>query len=394
MVDDAWRQVGLVIDAGSGVLFLALAAFVGLKRPRTRTGAWFAFFAASLGLRATLDNGWRLGWFGNNLVTGQMLVLIATAVMAMVAILGLGRSLGVRMAWAPLALGGVAGASFGLALSLGREWPGAGASATAAAFTVGLWVLVVIVTRAPDMAWLNKPMAPYATAFTLVNLTNSFGYVARQTGPELLLFALNWMAPVVAMVWALLQLGKHSQRAAIVIVVAAGLVSLAWNVMAGENVNDKGLIGATRIVAVLAVGYAIVQNRAFDLDVKIRRSLQRSVLVSFFIAAFAGAQTFVGEYFTESGGLLPGALATTLLVLAIAPLQRLAAKVGSAAMPNARPIDERSQADRERLYRRVSEAAWEDGIITKKELTLLDVAREELGLDLGTTARIDSQVRV
>ncbi|HLE96634.1 MAG TPA: hypothetical protein VI997_04620 [Candidatus Thermoplasmatota archaeon] len=129
------------------------------------------------------------------------------------------------------------------------------------------------------------------------------------------------------------------------------------------------------------VAYALVRQRLFDVDVKIKWTIKRGTLAAVFLAVFFVVAQLAQTFFTESYGLVVGGVAAGLLLFAIAPLQRMAERVADRAMPGVTDLRALAEASgKEEAYRAALEMALADRVITRHEERALAKLAHELGI--------------
>jgi hypothetical protein len=133
------------------------------------------------------------------------------------------------------------------------------------------------------------------------------------------------------------------------------------------------------LLAVPLIAYGILKTQLFDIDLRIRWTIKQSTVAAIFVAVFylvtEGADRFLS---TELGNWI-GLLASALLVFFLAPLQRLAERVATLAMPNTQNTLEYAAYNKLQVY----EAAYEEALpggISEKERALLNHLRNSLGI--------------
>lgn len=142
-------------------------------------------------------------------------------------------------------------------------------------------------------------------------------------------------------------------------------------------------------IPVAAMG--ILRSQMFDIDVKIKLTLQRSTLVAIFaVLAFLISEVletlFVGR-FTDGQLLLAILGAGILAFIARKFPQRLA----DLLMPDAGdPV--RLDARRADVYRSACEGALQDGLIDTREVAVLERLRSHLGLTIEEKEKIAQEV--
>ncbi len=411
MVDwHAWATGGIIFDMLSGVMFVAFGLFVGLKRPRTRPGTAAAAFCIGLGIFVVGSNLNNFGTMGQ-LAPPQdtpMAILAATiaAVGLIITVIGVfalvRRQLGGwprhPTAWALLVLT-LASAIGAIISDLQNPAPGAETGVLLALYLAGgilyasltpllLWMAVSL-DGTDDSAQLTAlAVVPFAVAWSLTRAMQWFGT------PLFPGIRFAFLSILVAIALFAAQRRPSSQRL-FAWTASWSLAAFLWGwAFQHHDPTNLGFNGMTRVIAVFLLGYAVVRHRAFDIDVKLRFTLKQSTLAAVFVAVFVGVQSFVGEFFTATAGLVGGAVATTILVFALAPLQGMAERVAQRALPNATPIPARPADARNQLYADLAAAAWADGMVTAKEAHVLETARTRLGLSLEEAHALDAAARI
>ncbi|MEX0893635.1 MAG: hypothetical protein WEB88_15830, partial [Gemmatimonadota bacterium] len=152
------------------------------------------------------------------------------------------------------------------------------------------------------------------------------------------------------------------------------------------------LFSLTWLVYLPLVGYGILKHQLFDIDLRVKRTVQRStVLGSFAGAFFIGGEAF--EQILPVDGFVLGILAATAVALAFRPLQRLAERVAERAVPG---VDESADYLTERrfeVYRDAIEGALADGSISQRERAILGKLQESLGIEPAAARRIEAEVQ-
>lgn len=148
-----------------------------------------------------------------------------------------------------------------------------------------------------------------------------------------------------------------------------------------------------RTFDLLLVAYAILRLQYLGLDVKIRWGLSKSTVAAAFVAVFfiasEVAQQFFGDRFNNN---YVGIGAAGLLVLGIAPLQRMADRFASTAVPVTTATGGRVAAVD--VYRHQVQQAWADGRIAPDERRMLRRLRQDLGMNADEADQIEDAVEV
>lgn len=146
------------------------------------------------------------------------------------------------------------------------------------------------------------------------------------------------------------------------------------------------------VVFVAILGYAILKYQLFDIDLKLKVSIQRSTIVGFFAITFIVVQQIVENFASAQLGIFVGALASGALLLVVHPLQRIATRVSDVAMPNVQPGSDYLAYRRLELYRAALEGAMEDGVVSLKENRSLERLREKLGIPPKDARALENDV--
>lgn len=146
------------------------------------------------------------------------------------------------------------------------------------------------------------------------------------------------------------------------------------------------------LLAVPLIAYGILRTQLFDIDLRIKWTIKQSTVAAIFIAVVylvsEGAERFLSE---ELGGWA-GLLASGLVVFFLAPLQRFAETVASAAMPNTENTPQYAAFRKLQVYESsLSEAML--GGISDKERVLLDTLRDTLGVSPADAAMLEKDLQ-
>ena len=140
------------------------------------------------------------------------------------------------------------------------------------------------------------------------------------------------------------------------------------------------------------VAWGILKHQLFDIELRVKRGLQRSVIAAVIAGAF-----FVGTYalerFISVNNFVVGLVAAGLVTLAIQPLQRMAAKLADHLMPGVDTSEDYLAERKHEVYRNAIEAALQDGAVTHKERTILAQLRMSLGVTEAEALSIERDVQ-
>ncbi len=410
MVDwRAWAIGGIAFDILSGVLFVAFGLFVGLKRPRTRAGNAAAAFCIGLGIfviGSNLNNFQTQGHIDPpqdtplaiaNLLTSAIGLIVADVGILLLVRRLLGHWPTRATSWLLLACA-VAGGISAVHNDLAYPAPGAETGPLlwlwlATGFLYALltplllWMAVSLEGKDRSAQLTAMAAVPFAAAWTLTRTMQWFG-TPFFPGVRFAFLSI----PLAILIFACGRRPTSQRLFAWTAMWSLAAFLWGWGFQDHDPTN-LGFNGLTRVIAVFLLGYAVVRHRAFDIDLKLRFTLKQSTLAAVFIAVFVGVQSLVGEFFTATAGLIGGAVATAILVFALAPLQAMAERVAHRALPHATPIPARPAEARSQLYAELAAAAWADGLVTAKEANVLETARVQLGLSLEQAHRLDATAR-
>jgi len=227
-------------------------------------------------------------------------------------------------------------------------------------------------------------------------------------GASLLYLALAvvfWFA-LIASILAWRQATGAARTRARSFTLAFGLRDVCWGIVYGGaiwmiwfgqyHVVDPDASGPIYIVyalgtlfAVPLIAYGILRTQLFDIDLRIRWTIKQSTLAAAVVAIIfvlsEGADRFLSSELGDGIGLL----AAALVVFFLAPLQRFAERVATAAMPNTQNTPEYAAFRKMQVYEAaVSEAQLEDGI-SQKERALLVRLRDSLGISASDAEAIE-----
>jgi hypothetical protein len=403
---------GSWVDAGSGLLLLGLAVFVLRVAPHRRAHVAFALFSAGLGLNflianlpsnddplygplnAVSDPFEILGYlaacalallFPRELRRGEVrLLLLPTAAVALLT--------GLRLATGPpeLPTGGFPGPMPLLAVSL--------------RITAFPWALLVLAARhraAPgegrdgaQLALMSAGLLMYpgllagmVAAFLLAQ--GLLAGAASIVGLYVLLAAL-WLREAAASRGP----GARSARDVALLALLLPLAGLLLTPALGGYAvaQNAGPLGVARTLMVAVLAYALVRHRLLDADLKVKWTIRQSTVAAAFIGVFFVVSESASSFFATSGlGTYLGIAAAGLLVFALAPLQRAAEKVASAAMPGVKAPSEMSLDERARVFLEAARACWADGNLSRDERQVLDRLRESLNLPEHEAMRLERE---
>lgn len=142
-------------------------------------------------------------------------------------------------------------------------------------------------------------------------------------------------------------------------------------------------------VAVPVIAYGILRVQLFDIDLRIRWTLEKSTLAAAFVALLYLVTEGAERLFSSELGTMAGLIAAAVLVFFLAPLQRFAEGVAGAAMPNTDDTPEYAAFRKLQVYEAALLDANRDGGISHKERALLDRLRDSLDVTPADAAALE-----
>lgn len=151
-----------------------------------------------------------------------------------------------------------------------------------------------------------------------------------------------------------------------------------WQGIFGVFLPSVMLIGF-----VLLLSYAVLRDQVLGIEITVKRSVARGLVVApFVVLFFVAAETLEGFVPFESYWV--GLAAAGALTLAFTPLHRAAWRTADRLMPGVEDTPEYLGRRAHEIYEAALTAAAGDGEVTDKERLVLQKLREQLGID-GTS---------
>ena len=163
-----------------------------------------------------------------------------------------------------------------------------------------------------------------------------------------------------------------------------------WSIWFGEyyvvDTNATGLAYALyalgSLMAVPLIAYGILRTHLFDIDLRIRWTIKQSTLAGLFVALVYLLSEGADRFLSSELGNWAGLIASAIVVFFLAPLQRFAERVASAAMPNTKNTPEYAAYRKMQVYEAAVSEAMLEGGISHKERALLERLRESLEISV------------
>lgn len=141
------------------------------------------------------------------------------------------------------------------------------------------------------------------------------------------------------------------------------------------------------------ITYGILRTHLFDIDLRIQWTIKQSTVASVFVAIFYLVSEGADRLLSSELGNVAGLLAAALVMFFLAPLQRFADRIASAAMPGTKNTAEYAMFRKMQVYQEaVAEASYEGGI-SEKERALLNRLRDSLGISAVDAESIESELQ-
>ena len=140
------------------------------------------------------------------------------------------------------------------------------------------------------------------------------------------------------------------------------------------------------------VTWGILKHQLFDIELRLKRGLQRSVVAGAIAGGF-----YVGAYaleqFISLNNFLLGLITAAAVTAAFQPLQRLAERVANRLMPGVDTSEAYLTDRKHEVYRNAIEAAMQDGLITERERAILTGLQDSLVLSGAEASHIERDVK-
>jgi len=146
------------------------------------------------------------------------------------------------------------------------------------------------------------------------------------------------------------------------------------------------------LLAVPLIAYGILRTQLFDIDLRIRWTIKQSTLAGVIVAIIYVVSEGADRLLSSELGNVAGLLAAAVVMFFLAPLQRFAEGVASAAMPNTRNTPEYTAFRKLQVYEAALAEALPGGV-SDKERAMLDRLRETLGVSAIDAETLEADLR-
>lgn len=123
--------------------------------------------------------------------------------------------------------------------------------------------------------------------------------------------------------------------------------------------------------------YGVLRAHVFDIDLKIKWTLQQSTVAAVFVAVFFVVSELAAQMLSARVGTIVGIATAGLLVFVLAPLQKAAERLVDRAVPTSADYLRFRKFE---IYRSAVEHALADGSVSTEERSLLERLRMDLGI--------------
>lgn len=172
---------------------------------------------------------------------------------------------------------------------------------------------------------------------------------------------------------------------------------LMWTQVEFSNPPDifwlgKFVYALGTLLAVPLIAYGILRTQLFDIDLRIRWTIKQSTLAGMFIALMFLISEGAAQFLEAELGSIAGLLAAAVVMFFLAPLQRFAERVATAAMPNTKNTPEYVAFRKMQVYEAAfADAQHEDGI-SERERALLERLRDSLEISASDAQAIEDEL--
>lgn len=145
------------------------------------------------------------------------------------------------------------------------------------------------------------------------------------------------------------------------------------------------------LLSSLLFTYAITRHQLPGMDLRIKWGITRGTVAAAFLATFFVGSQLAEQFFSFQYGWAVGGAAAGLLLFALSPIQRLADRLASATLPQAKAVSDMTHPERVDIFRDQARLVWIDGTIDSHDRRLLDNLRERLGISHQEASRVESE---
>ena len=203
--------------------------------------------------------------------------------------------------------------------------------------------------------------------------------------------------------WRRCQPGTPMRRSARLYALAFGCQDIAYALYGGftsVTIPERATVlvfwVTTTLIFLFAsvFTYAVLKAQLFDIDLRLKATMRRSVVASIFLAVFLVITQLAQNVLSNQLGVLVGGMATGLLLFALTPLQRVSERLANAAMPKVSDTEAYQSFRKLEVYKEAVQSFAAGGRLSARERAALDRIQKKLRLSAGLVRRIHDEAGV
>ncbi|HVM45761.1 MAG TPA: hypothetical protein VM582_07470 [Candidatus Thermoplasmatota archaeon] len=165
-----------------------------------------------------------------------------------------------------------------------------------------------------------------------------------------------------------------------------------------DNARDAfiNFYGAPSLLLTFNAGlaYGMLKTHLFDVDLRLKRGINRGTVVAIFLGGFLLAVEAAKEFLSESLGVVVGAIAVGILALAFRPIEAAAERLASTALPRVQDTLTYAQFRKMEVYKAALEEFAREGGVTARERRALDALRARLGVAEADARAMETELEL
>jgi hypothetical protein len=146
------------------------------------------------------------------------------------------------------------------------------------------------------------------------------------------------------------------------------------------------------IAYILLLAYGIATEHLFDIDLRVKWTLQRGTVAAAYVAVFFVFSEGTAAFLSDQVGTFVGLAATGLLLFALAPIRQLAERLSDTAMPHVHDTPEYRKFRKLEIYGEAFAQTQGNGGPTPVQRIALESLRRELDLSEDETSDFEIQL--
>lgn len=147
------------------------------------------------------------------------------------------------------------------------------------------------------------------------------------------------------------------------------------------------------IVYVIALAYGALATHLFDIDIKLKVTLERGTVMAIYVVFFFIVSEGTASFLSDQFGVLVGLITTGVLLLFLTPIQRWAERLSDAAMPTVQQSPEYLQYRKLQVYgEAVSDTVRRKGFISAVDRAVLNQLQANLGLTQNDISSLEHEL--